>query len=214
VETSWLYFSTAVIGLAILGVAIIFAPTEGAIPPTPAFNRVVTGISDYSAKSYNEVILVPKYAYAQLSDLTTQQCAANGAASNVTISTNDSIYGIAHSTTTNTQEITFQSKGTYLVIASPQVGEAQVQADGIHNFWMMKNGEQVPNSNIIMTVHLTASGADTMVNVLNTVGYFEAGDVIYFQQSCTDEDIGIIFTASATPPNTPSIIISVAKLDW
>ena len=144
--------------------------------------------------------------------MTTQACATNGAASNILLNTNDSIYKITHSTTSNTHQITIQEAGVYQIIAVPQVGEATIQADGVQNLWMVKNSVQVPNTNIKTTVSLQESGSETMTATFNWVGILATNDIISFQQSCTDADIGIIFTAAGTPPATPSIIISIVRI--
>lgn len=152
--------------------------------------------------------------YAQISDQTTQPCLANGAASNVTLSTNDEIFRMTHSTTTRTNEIIIQEKGIYQIIAAPQVGQAAGQANGIENLWLVKNNVDVPNTNIKTTVMLQAGAAETMTGVINWIGFLNKDDIVSFKQSCDDQDIGLIFTPAAIPPNTPSIIITVVKISW
>lgn len=206
--------------IAVLTIATVivlsgyFLSAESVIPPTRAYSSVQTDAGIMQAGSYNARLIAPIMPYAQISDLTTQACAAAGAASNVTLNTNDSIHKITHSTTTRTQEIRIQQTGTYQIVAAPQVGEVTSQADGLHNFWMTKNGAQVANTNIKSHIVVQVGGDETVMETFNWVGRLQANDVVYFQQSCTDADIGIIFTDAAVPPNTPSVIVSIAKLNW
>lgn len=209
----WLAVVAAATSIAIFALAAVLMPSEALVNPTPAFSKVMTGGGIQTAKNFNDMMMM-RYPYAQISDLTTQNCLANGAVSNVLLNTNDSIYRMTHSTSSNTHQIIIQDTGIYLVIAAPQIGEATVQADGIHNFWIVKNGVKIANSNIKMTVMQQISGSETMVNVLQWVGKLESGDTISFAQSCTDSDIGIIFTPSnSVEPATPSIIVSVARVN-
>lgn len=186
------------------------AGREMSMPPTNAFSKMLRSYDTVTAKQYDDIIPMD-YPYAQISDSTTQSC-ISGSAKNVTLNTNDSIYRITHSTTARTNEIGIQETGVYQVIAVPQVGEATVQADGIHDFWMMKNNMQIPNSNIKTTVMLQVAISDTMTGTLNWVGRLDKNDIISFQQGCTDSDIGMVFTGSGIMPATPSIIISIAKI--
>lgn len=78
---------------------------------------------------------------------------------------------------------------------------------------MMKNGVQVSNSNIKTHVNVLADPEETLTATFNWVGYLGVGETISFQQSCNDPDIGIVATASGTPPATPSIIISIARIN-
>lgn len=204
-------FYLAVIGLFIMGVAIAVSPADSAVPPTRAFSKVVTSHYTYEAGRYNDILTIPQLPYAQISDSVTQGCNA-GSAKNVTLNTNDSIYGFTHSTTSKTNEITIVEKGVYQIIAVPQVGEASVQASGIHNFWLTKNNIQVPNSNIKTTINTQLNPGDTITGTLNWIGTLNQGEIISFQQGCTDSDIGIIASASGVPPATPSVIISIYKI--
>ena len=196
-----------------IGLAIVFSPAESYIPPTPAFSTIRTDAGIISAGTFNARLDAPQPPFAQLSDSTTQSC-ISGSAKNVTLNTNDKIFHMTHSTTSRTNEIRVDEPGTYLVLAVPQVGEATVQADGTHDFWMMKNNAKVANSNIKTTVMLQASGTETMTGTINWVGSLNANDIISFQQGCTDSDIGIIATAAGVAPATPSVIVSVVKMNW
>lgn len=215
-DKGWLF--VALIGIAVIGSGILLTPAlagrEMSIPPTNAFNTILTDWGTYRADRHDSQLIAPKPPYAQISDLTTQACADLGVASNVTLSSNDGIYHISHSISSDTHEIVIQENGTYQIIAAPQVGEATSQADGLHNFWMMKNGAQVPNTNIKSHITVQIGGDETVMETFNWVGRLYQNDIVYFQQSCTDPDIGIIFTSAAVPPNTPSVIVSIAKLNW
>lgn len=202
-------------GLVMLLIAFILIPASAGremnIPPTNAFSVVVTNGANITSASYDSVAHL-NYPYAQISDGTTQN-SISGAAKNVTLNTNDVLYRITHSTTTNTNEIKIQEAGVYQVIAVPQVGEAGPgQASGTHDFWMMKNNAKVANSNIKTTVATQQASGQTMTGTVNWVGYLNVNDIVSFQQSADDSDIGIIFTAAGVPPATPSIIISIARI--
>ena len=198
-------------GLGILVLALILIPiANGTVQPTLAFSKIITSYNMINAKKYNDVLYL-NYPYAQISDLTTQN--AGLTATNVTLSTNDNIYHITHSTTTKTNEIKIQDSGIYQIIAVPQVGEAGPgQASGTHDFWMMKNNLKVVNSNVKTTVMTQQATGQTMTATVNWVGYLKTNDIISFQHSSDDTDIGLIFTSAGTPPTTPSIIISIVKV--
>lgn len=207
-------FILSLFGLSLLALAYFITPAlagrEMNLPPTNAFSRIITNGETIRAASWNDAASLD-YPYAQISDGTTQSC-ISGSAKNVTLNTNDSIHKMTHSTTAKTNEIIIQDAGVYQIIAVPQVGEASVQADGTHDFWLMRNNVQVPNSNIKTTVMLQAAGTETMTATMNWVGSLDAGDIVSFQQGCDDSDIGMIFTPAAISPETPSIIISVARI--
>lgn len=219
------------VALCLVTLSIILMPADSAIPPTRAFSKIKYDNYTYYSPSYDGIITlnhtsgfnvntalggvemaVGGFPYAQISDLTTQSCPELPTVANVTLNTNDELRDFMHSTTTRSNEIIIPEDGIYLFIAVPQVGEATTQASGTHNFWMTKNNTKLPNTNIKTTVMLQVGGTETMTGVLNWIGSLQEHDIISFQQSCTDPDIGIIFTASGTPPATPSIIISAYKL--
>jgi len=212
VDKGWI--AVAFIAVALFSTAYVLTPIESAIPPTRAFSSVKTDSGIIQAGSYNAQLIAPKPPYAQISDSTTQATAAAGAASNITLNTNDEIYGITHSVSAKTHEIIIQESGIYQIIAVPQIGEVTVQADGVYNIWLVKNGVKIPNTNVKTHVIVTASGDETSTETLNWIGRLNQNDVIYFQQSSTDPDIGTIFTAAAIPPATPSIIVSIFKINW
>ena len=101
-----------------------------------------------------------------------------------------------------------------MITAGPQVGEVTSQADGLHKFWMMKNGAQVANSAVAAHIVVQVGGDETVMEIFNWIGRLNQNDVIYFQQACTDADIGIVFTAAGVAPNTPSVMISIGKINW
>lgn len=51
-----LIWIAASVGLLIIALAIIFIPSDSAIPPTPAFSRVTIGNLTFLAESYNDVL--------------------------------------------------------------------------------------------------------------------------------------------------------------
>lgn len=219
------------VALCLVTLGIVLLPADSTIPPTRAFSKIKYENFTYYSPSYDGSIIlnhtsgflvdrvssgvqitVGGIPYMQISDLTTQNCPLLPTVGNITINTNDEIRGFIHSTTTRTNEIIIPEDGVYMIMAVPQIGEATTQADGVHNFWMTINNTQVPNTNIRTTILLQVGQTETFTTTLNWVGFLQEHDIISFQQSCTDSDIGIIFTNGSTRPNTPSIIISAYKL--
>ena len=68
------------------------------------------------------------------------------------------------------------------------------------------------NYNIKTMTSIQSGTADTMTGTLNWIGYLNTNDIISFQQSCDNANLGIVFTPEGTPPATPSIIISIARI--
>jgi len=204
-----------IFAVSLFAAAYLMAPAmagrEMNIPPTNAFSKIIKSYETITADKHDDTMYMD-YSYAQISDLTTQSTALAGAALNITLNTNDEIYGVTHSTSSKTHEIIIQQTGIYQIIAVPQIGEAAVQADGVYNIWLARNGVQIPNTNVKTHVVVTVIGDETSTETLNWVGRLNQNDVIYFQHSSTDSDIGIIFTAAGIPPATPSIIISIVRI--
>ncbi len=60
---------------------------------------------------------------------------------------NDSISGIEH-TNTHPADIRIAESGTYVVIAAPQIGRLSGNGSGHVDFWLRKNGTDIPNSTV------------------------------------------------------------------
>lgn len=149
------------------------------------------------------------YPYAQLSDTTTQSC-PTATPADVTIDTNDSIYKLTHPTSSHL--ITIQESGVYQIIAVPQVGEETAQANGEWKFWLLINGTNVANTSIEEHVTPQVTIGESSTATLNWIGHLNANSTVSFQQLCTSANIALLTTAAATPPVTPSIIITIARM--
>ena len=134
---------SAFVFVGIIGLLAMTNPPANTIPPTPAYSRITNNGAIFDAENYDSQISLganhfnttrmangvyldlARNPYAQISDSSTQSC-VSGSAKNVTLNTNDEIYRMTHSVSSNTNEIRIDEAGTYLVIAVPQVGEATV----------------------------------------------------------------------------------------
>jgi hypothetical protein len=149
--------------------------------------------------------------FAQISDSTDQSVAASGAISDITLNQNDLLVGILHSTTVNNHQITIVEPGIYQISAIAQIGRSSAITAGTHNIWILKNGVNIENSNI--KTYMPATLAATNIGVINNILSLDAGDIISFQQSCSDTtNIKLKFTSSGSSPSTPSIKVTIAKI--
>jgi hypothetical protein len=87
---------------------------------------------------------------------------------------NDGISGIEHSIE-HPADIGIIESGVYVVIAAPQVGRKSGNGPSHVDFWLRKNGKDIPNSNVRCTVRAD-DDKDVVVN--QTMSPFKAGDVL------------------------------------
>lgn len=123
---------------------------------------------------------------------------------------NDAISGIRHSVEQPT-DIGIESSGTYVVIAAPQVGRTSGNRPSYVDFWLRKNGTDVPNSNVRVVVR-DDNHKDVIVN--QTMMPFQAGDVLNVIMAVekTGEGLGIEAIKTQGRPLIPSIIFSMHKI--
>ena len=123
---------------------------------------------------------------------------------------NDAISGIGHSIE-HPADVRIESSGTYVLIAAPQVGRTSGNDASSIDFWLRKNGQDIPNSNI-RTVIGTKEQKDVVVN--QTMMPFQAGDVINVMMAVekTGEGLGIEAIKTPNRPLIPSIIFSMHKI--
>jgi hypothetical protein len=115
----------------------------------------------------------------------------------VSMNQNDGISGISHSID-NPADVKITESGVYVLIAAPQVGRTTGNGPSHVDFWLRKNKEDIPNSNVRCTV--TSDGhKDVIVN--QTMSAFKAG-----------EGLGIEAIKSSDRPLIPSIIFSMHKI--
>lgn len=123
---------------------------------------------------------------------------------------NDAISGIEH-TNDHPADIGIVSSGTYVVIAAPQVGRTSGNGQGHVDFWLRKNGTDIPNSNVRCTIR-TNDDKDVIVN--QTMMPFAAGDTLNVMMAVekTGDGLGIEAIRSPNRPLIPSIIFSMHKI--
>ena len=123
---------------------------------------------------------------------------------------NDAIAGIEHSNT-HPADIRIQESGTYVLIAAPQVGRTSGNGPSYVDFWLRKNGTDIPNSNVRVVIR-DDDYKDVIVN--QTMMPFKAGDVINVVMAVEKKGEGLGIEAIKTPgrPLIPSIIFSMHKI--
>ena len=123
---------------------------------------------------------------------------------------NDQISGIEHSIE-HPGDICITESGVYVLIAAPQVGRLSGDGVGHVDFWLRKNGEDIPNSNVRCTIR---NGDDKAVIVNQTMSAFKSGDVLNLMMAVDKPREGLGIEAIKTPgrPLIPSIIFSMHKI--
>jgi hypothetical protein len=128
----------------------------------------------------------------------------------VTMDQNDAISGIEHSSD-NPADIRIVESGVYVLIAAPQIGRTSGNGPSHIDFWLRKNNQDIPNSNVRGTV-TDDSHKDVIIN--QTMSTFKAGDVVNVMMAVSKagEGIGIEAINSTDRPLIPSIIFSMHKI--
>jgi len=123
---------------------------------------------------------------------------------------NDGISGIEHSIE-SPADIKVVESGTYVVIASPQVGRKEGNGPSSVDFWLRRNQDDIANSNVRCTVR-DDDHKDVIVN--QTMMTFKAGDVLNVMMAVekTGEGLGIEAIKTEGRPLIPSIIFSMHKI--
>ena len=123
---------------------------------------------------------------------------------------NDAISRIEHSNE-HPADILIIASGIYVVIAAPQVGRTSGNGPGSVDFWLRKNGTDIPNSNVRAVVS-DDDHKDVIVN--QTMMPFQAGDVLNVMMAVekTGEGLGIEAIKTQGRPLIPSIIFSMHKI--
>jgi hypothetical protein len=123
---------------------------------------------------------------------------------------NDAIAGIEHSTE-HPADIRITESGTYVVIAAPQVGRTSGSEPRYVDFWLRKNGNDIPNSNVRAVLR---SNEDKDVIVNQTMMPFNAGDVLNVMMAVekAGEGLGVEAIRNKDRPLIPSIIFSMHKI--
>jgi len=128
----------------------------------------------------------------------------------VVMDQNDAISGIVHSVD-HPADICITESGTYVLIAAPQIGRTSGNGSSSIDFWLRKNGTDIPNSNV-RAVIADDHHKDVVVN--QTMMSFKAGDIINVMMAVekTGEGLGIEAIKTQGRPLIPSIIFSMHKI--
>ncbi len=116
--------------------------------------------------------------YAQISSTEDQRPTVTTPVA-VTLNQNYSISGILHSAE-NPGTITISDSGIYVLISAPQVGRTSGTKPRFVDFWLRKNGSDIPNSNVRLVIGENSS-KDVIVN--QTMMPFNAGDLVNVMMS-------------------------------
>mgnify|MGYP000117866456 CR=1 FL=1 len=128
----------------------------------------------------------------------------------VTMDQNDEISGISHSSD-HPADIRITESGVYVLIAAPQVGRTSGNGPSHVDFWLRKNGVDIPNSNVRCSI-TSDDHKDVIVN--QTMSAFKAGDVVNVMMAVekAGEGLGIEAIKPSDRPLIPSIIFSMHKI--
>lgn len=126
----------------------------------------------------------------------------------ITMNQNDAISGIEHDVSSSPADITVTKSGIYVLIAAPQIGRVAGSESRYIDFWLRRNGKDIPNSNIRATL---SSNANKDVIVNQTMMPFNRDDKINVMMSIekTGEGLGIEAIKPEGEPTIPSIIFSM-----
>jgi hypothetical protein len=146
-------------------------------------------------------------AYAQLSSLTTQ-VPTSGIPTNVRLDSIDALKNLELDATK--EKIVIKESGIYLLLAAGQIGSTNQVTAGYVDFWYLKNGKSVPNSNGRMSVDPANA---TGVLMLQSVMELHAGDTLSIAYISSGASIGFVFTRPDNEPAIPSMVWTILKID-
>jgi len=126
----------------------------------------------------------------------------------ITMNQNDAISGIEHDAASNPEDIVVNKSGIYVLIAAPQIGRLSGVEPIYVDFWLRRNGTDIPNSNIRAMLQ-SSNNKDVIVN--QTMMPFNREDKINVMMSVekTGEGLGIEAIRPKGEPTIPSIIFSM-----
>ncbi len=126
----------------------------------------------------------------------------------ITMNQNDAISGIGHDAASNPEDIVVNKSGIYVLIAAPQIGRLSGVEPRYVDFWLRRNGADIPNSNI-RAILRSSDNKDVIVN--QTMMPFNREDKINVMMSVekTGEGLGIETIKPKDEPTIPSIIFSM-----
>ncbi|MGB5090772.1 MAG: hypothetical protein WBN72_07495 [Nitrososphaeraceae archaeon] len=130
----------------------------------------------------------------------------------VLMNSNDYINGgITHSTSRNAADVIVNKEGSYLIVASGQVGKTSGNTTCNVNLWLKQNGQDVGNSNTRFAVN---TKNDTVVLVSQAIMPLKANDTINTMMSVSqpNQGCGLINTLPTGEPDIPAIIFSIVRI--
>ena len=130
----------------------------------------------------------------------------------VVMNSNDYINGgITHSTSRNAADVIINKDGSYLIVASGQVGKTSGNTTCNVNLWLKQNGQDVANSN---TRYAVSTANDTVVLVSQAIMPLKMNDTIspMMSVSQTNQGCGLINTQPSGEPDIPAIIFSIVRI--
>ncbi len=167
-----------------------------------AVSACVIGLLAISSNAFADTDAV----YAQVSSLQNQIPKGSQL---VTLEQADDLNGIDQPTPS---KLVIKEPGTYIVIAAgqPGVDKNATSAGGVVDLWLMKNGQNVPNSGVRQFL---ATPQSTSVIISQAILPLKTGDSLSFGYSANKPLHGLIATnGTSNQPAIPSIIVSVYKI--
>lgn len=153
------------------------------------------------------------HSWGSFYDTTTQTSSGANQVNTMTLNTADSTNSGV--TVTNGSRITFAYPGTYDVQFSAQLDRTSGGGSNTTDIWLSHNGNNVANSNTVVTVSGSA-GAAKVVAAWNWLVTVAAGDYVQIKWSSPDTHMALVkvdAAASPTRPAVPSIILTAVKVD-
>jgi len=119
--------------------------------------------------------------------------------------------GISHSTSRNAADVVVNKDGSYLIVASGQVGKTSGTTNCNVDLWLKQNNEDVANSNTRYSVN---TRNNTVVLVSQAIMPLKVNDTVdtMMSVSATGQGCGLINTAPAAEPDIPAIIFSIVRI--
>ena len=130
----------------------------------------------------------------------------------VIMNSNDYINGgITHSTSRNAADVIVNKEGSYLIVASGQVGKTSGNTTCNVNLWLKQNGQDVANSN---TRYAVSTANSTVVLVSQAIMPLKMNDTLspVMSVSQTNQGCGLINTQPSGEPDIPAIIFSIVRI--
>lgn len=146
-------------------------------------------------------------AYAQLSSLITQT-PSSGAGSLVKMEKVDALKNFELSS--DKDKLVVKQAGTYLAIASGQVGATSTGAVGYVDCWFTKNGQPLANSTVRLSVDNSTSTGPLITQFIIELAVNDALGVVF---TASGPSLGFVFMKPDGRPAIPSFIFSITKLD-